>query len=186
MNDINMSQVFSGRPSVPREEPEERCYELLDSLGIEYRRADHDEAADMQALEPVERLLGGPVCKNLFLTNRQQTDFYLLLMPGSKPFKTKYLSAQLGCSRLSFASGEQLFQLLGVHPGSASILALQNDPDGRVRLVIDDDLRKDRLFGCHPCRNTSTLMMSMDDVQSRLIPALHHEPSYVSLPWEVE
>ena len=109
---------YRGRPTEKREEREERCYDLLDRLGIEYFRVDHEHADTIEACREVEALLGCTICKNLFLCNRQQTAFYLLIMPGSKPFKTKYLSAQIGSSRLSFAGAADMERLLGVTPGS--------------------------------------------------------------------
>ena len=97
--------VYSGRPSDNRLPEELAVYDLLEELGIPYLRADHDHADTMEDCLRVEAVLGAPICKNLFLCNRQQSQFYLLMMPGSKPFKTKDLSAQLGCARLSLVSG---------------------------------------------------------------------------------
>ena len=178
--------LFTGRADEGREEVERRCYDLLDSLGIEYRRVDHEHANTIEACREVEELLGCVICKNLFLTNRQQTDFYLLIMPGSKPFKTKYLSAQIGSSRLSFGGAEDMEKHLGVTPGSVSLLGLMNDTDGAVRLLVDRDLVGDEYFGCHPCKNTSSLRIKMSDVREKLLPALRHEPTYVNLPWDLE
>ena len=120
-----------------REPRERRCYEFLDRLGVSYRRADHEAANTMELCREIEKSLGCPICKNLLLTNRQQTDFYLLLMEGDKVFKTKYLSKALGCSRLSFATDEHMEQLVDITPGSLSVLGLMNDPEKKVRLVID-------------------------------------------------
>ena len=182
-----VSGLFSGRPDKgSRIAIEEKCYDLLDSLGIAYTRVDHDRAATMEALAEAEGVLGCGVAKNLFLANRQQTDFYLLIMPGSKPFKTKYLSAQLGCSRLSFASGEQLGDILGVESGCASALALMNDPAGKVRLVLDRDILAADKFACHPCINSSTLAFDTAALRDILIPALGHEASWVELPIDPE
>ena len=182
---MNVKEPHTGRPvEVELSAVEKRSYDLLDRLGIEYVSVAHDEAPTIAALEAVEAVIGCSICKNLFLTNRQQTDFYLLLMPGNKPFKTKYLSSQLGCARLSFASPEQLMELLGVTPGSASLLALEADSDNKVRLVIDSDLLESADFACHPCKNTATLKMKLDAVLEKLIPELGHTPTYVSLPWE--
>ncbi|MBR5490964.1 MAG: prolyl-tRNA synthetase associated domain-containing protein [Oscillospiraceae bacterium] len=184
---MHESLLFQGRPEKgSRREIEERSYDLLDSLAIDFLRVDHDEAMSMEDLNEADRVLGCTIAKNLFLTNRQQTDFYLLIMPGSKPFKTKYLSAQLGCSRLSFASEEKLTELLGVKSGSASLLGLMNDEGKKVRLVIDKELLDEKLFACHPCRNTSSIAFSMDDMLHKLIPALGHEYAVVDLPWEFE
>lgn len=171
---------FSGR--LPKEQ---RCYELLDSLGVEYARVDHEHADTIEACHEIESTLGALICKNLFLTNRQQTEYYLLLMPGDKPFKTKLLSKQIGTARLSFASPEHMERYLDITPGSVSVLGLMND-GGKVHLVIDRDLLKDEFIGCHPCINTSTLRLRTEDVIGKLLPAVGHEYSLVELPWEIE
>ena len=169
-----------------RIEKEMRSYALLDSLGLEYRRVDHEHADTIEACEQVEGLLECKICKNLFLTNRQQTDFYLLIMPGEKPFKTKLLSKQIGSARLSFASPEHMEKYLDITPGSVSILGLMNDKGGAVRLLVDRDLLKEEYFGCHPCINTSSLRLKTADVFEKLLPAMGHAPTYVELPWVIE
>lgn len=184
---MHESILYNGRPvKGSRSEIEESCYELLDSLGISFTRVDHDEAVSMEALNKADEILGCAIAKNLFLTNRQQTDFYLLIMPGAKPFKTKFLSAQLDCSRLSFASEEHLEALLGVKSGSASLLGLMNDREKKVRLVFDKELLSEKLFACHPCRNTSSIAFSTEDMLEKLLPCLGREFSAVELPWELE
>lgn len=178
--------LYRGRPKDMRIPKEERCYELLDQLGIEYWRVDHEHADTIEACEQVEGLLGCKICKNLLLTNRQQTEVYLLIMPGEKPFKTKLLSKQIGSARLSFATAEQMLALLDLTPGSVSILGLMNDKDRKVRLLIDSDLKTPEFFGCHPCINTSSLRLKTADVLNVLLPAMDHEPAFVTLPWVVE
>ena len=178
--------LFTGRPSEPRIEKEERCYRLLDSLGIRYVRADHEHADTIADCELVEGVLGCKICKNLFLTNRQQTDFYLLIMPGEKPFKTKLLSKQIGSARLSFAGPEHMERYLDITPGSVSVLGLMNDKEKKGRLLVDRDLLQEENFGCHPCINTSSLRFRTSDLFEKILPALEHEPSFVELPWVVE
>ena len=175
-----------GRPSDRRIGKEERCYALLDSLNIPFHRADHDFADTIEACHEVEKVLGCSICKNLFLTNRQQTEFYLLLMPGDKPFKTKILSRQIGTARLSFASAEDMLRLLDITPGSVSVLGLMNDKANAVHLIIDRELASDEFLGCHPCINSSTLKISVRDVLEKLIPAMGHGITWAELPWEVE
>ncbi len=177
--------LYRGRPLETRSPREERCYALLDRLAVEYERVDHAHADTIADCELVEGLLGCTICKNLFLTNRQQTDFYLLIMPGQKPFKTKLLSKQIGSARLSFASPAQMEQHLDVSPGSASVLGLMNDREGAVRLLVDRDLLSQPYFGCHPCLNTSSLRLSTKALFEQVLPALGHEPLFVELPWEI-
>ena len=178
--------LYSGRPAEAREAVEQRCYDFLDALGVSYRRVDHERAETIAMCEQVEGVLGCKICKNLFLTNRQQTDFYLLLMPGEKPFKTKLLSKQIGSARLSFATPEQMRELLGVTPGSVSVLGLMNDREKKVRLLIDSDLRAEADFGCHPCLNSASLRVSTADLLGRILPALGYAPTWVELPWKID
>ena len=172
-----------GRPAdtAGRLEKEIRSYDLLDSLGIEYDRIDHEPAMTMEICEEIDRVLGATICKNLFLCNRQETDFYLLMMPGDKPFKTKDLSSQIGSSRLSFGTPDYMEQLVDITPGSLSILGLMNDKEGRVRLLIDKDVLSGEYIGCHPCINTSSLRIKTSDMVEKLIPALRHAPTLVEL-----
>lgn len=180
------SPLCTGRPDDKRIDKEERCYALLDGLSLEYWRVDHDYADTIEACHEIEKTLGCNICKNLLLTNRQQTEVYLLLMPGDKPFKTKILSKQIGTARLSFATAEQMERFLDITPGSVSVLGLMNDKQGLVHLLIDNDLLKDEYFGCHPCINSSTLKIRTADVVEKLIPAMAHSITYVELPWVIE
>ncbi|MBE6599960.1 MAG: prolyl-tRNA synthetase associated domain-containing protein [Ruminococcaceae bacterium] len=172
-----------GRPdsNVGREEKEIRVYDLLDSLGVEYERIDHEAAMTMEICEEIDKTLGALICKNLFLCNRQQTDFYLLMMPGDKPFKTKDLSSQIGSSRLSFATPENMEKFLNITPGAVSVMGLMNDHGRDVRLIIDEDVLAGEYFGCHPCVNTSSLKISTADLIEKFLPAVKHEYSTVKL-----
>ena len=161
---------------------ETRTYALLDELAIPYTRIDHAPAVTMEACQAVDKELGVSMCKNLFLCNRQQTVFYLLLMPGDKKFKTKDLSAQLGCSRLSFGDEAHMVSLLDIYPGSVSVMGLMNDKENQVQLLIDRDLTKDEWIGCHPCVNTSSLKLRLSDILERFLPAVHHDYKLVDLP----
>ena len=178
--------LYSARPAEKRSPSEDRCYDFLEEQGISFERVDHEHADTIEACLNVEKVLGCKICKNLLLTNRQMTDLYLLLMPGDKPFRTKFLSRQLGCARLSFATLEQMLAHLGVTPGSVSVLGLIHDKDHAVRLLIDNDLLSDEYLGCHPCMNTSSLKLRMEDVLKKIIPATGHGITYVDLPWNSE
>ena len=175
---------MDGRPAdtAGRLEKEIRVYDFLDSLGVPYQRVDHEPAMTMEACAEIDKVLDAPTCKNLLLCNRQQTDFYLLLMSGDKVFKTKDLSAQLEVSRLSFASGEFMEEFLDITPGSLSIIGLMNDKDFRVRLVIDRPVLDAEWIGFHPCINTTTLRLKVSDLTEKVIPAMGHAPTIVHLP----
>jgi Ala-tRNA(Pro) deacylase len=172
-----------GRPTyeIGRLEKEIRTYDFLDKLGIQYERVDHEAAMTMEACTAIDDLLQATICKNLFLCNRQETDFYLLLMPGDKKFKTKDLSAQLGVARLSFAKEAYMQEFLDITPGSVSVLGLINDVNHRVKLCIDEEVLNGTEIGCHPCINTSSLKIKMKDLIEKIIPAMGHEPTIVHL-----
>lgn len=174
-----------GRPSDAdnRLAKEKRCYDLLDSLGIEYYRCDHPDAnADtMEACLEIDAILEATVCKNLFLCNRQHTEFYMLMMPGDKPFKTKEISSQINSARLSFASAEEMEAFLDITPGSVSIMGLMNDKDNRVKLLVDKDVLVGEFLGCHPCINTSSLKLRTSDAFGPLLKAMHHDMTVVTL-----
>ena len=167
-----------------REEKEIRCYDFLDGLGIEYYCVDHrDMPADtMEACEVIDATLGCTICKNLFLCNRQKTNFYLLMMPADKPFKTKDLSAQINSARLSFADAQAMLQYLDITPGSVSVLGLMNDTACTVQLLVDKDILTDEYIGCHPCVNTSSMKIKTTDIFDKIISATNHTKTVVELP----
>lgn len=176
--------IYDGRPRNPegRLEKELRTYDLLDRLGVPYKRLDHDAMPTIEACHDVDQLLGIEICKNLFLRNAQKTAFYLLLLPGTKKFKTAALSKQIGSARLSFAEPEFMEEFLDITPGSVSVLGLMNDKENRVRLLIDKDVLENPSFGCHPCINTSSLRFQTKDLLEKILPAIHHPWTVVDLP----
>lgn len=176
-------ELTFGRPQSGEGRParEMRTYDLLDRLGIEYARVDHEAAETMEICREIDLVLDALICKNLFLCNRQGTAFYLLMMPGDKPFKTKELSAQIQSARLSFASAEKMEEYLDIRPGAVSVMGLANDTENCVQLLIDEDVLKQKYVGCHPCVNTSSLRLKVADVIEKFLPAVHHEYRTVHL-----
>jgi len=160
---------------------EDAAFTLLEQLGIDYDRVSSEPADTMEKCIAVGEVLGVPLCKNLFLCNRQQTQFYLLCMPGDKPFRTKDLSHQIGSSRLSFAPGEIMEELIGCTPGSASVLGLAHDTDHRVRLLMDRDVHDAEWFGCHPCKNDGSLKCRTADLLQKFLPHTGHDVTVVEL-----
>ena len=180
-------ELQKGRPKdeAGRLEKEIRTYNLLDSLEIEYERVDHEEANTMEACAAVDEVLAPAViCKNLFLCNTQKTQFYLLMIKNDKKFKTKEISKQINSSRLSFAPPEYMEKFLDITPGSASVMGLMNDKDNEVTLLVDKDVLAAEYFGCHPCINTSSLRLKVEDVFGKFLDAVHHEYIAVTLVGE--
>ena len=170
-------ELQKGRPkyTAGRLEKEIRTYDLLDKLGVAYERVDHEAAMTMEVCQEIDKVLQATICKNLFLCKRQETKFYLLMIPDTKVFHTKDLSAQINSSRLSFAKPEYMEKFLDITPGSVSVLGLMNDTENHVQLLIDEDVLKSEFVGCHPCINTSSIRFHTSDLVEKVLPAVNHE-----------
>ncbi|MBU5626911.1 prolyl-tRNA synthetase associated domain-containing protein [Oscillibacter sp. MSJ-2] len=177
-----VTKAFENTPPEGELLPQERsAFDLLHQLNIPYVRVSSESADTMEKCAEVSRVLGVPICKNLFLCNRQKTEFYLLAMPPEKPFHTKDLSHQIGSARLSFAPEEMLWELLHVTPGSATILGLMHDRGHRVRLLMDRETYESEYISCHPCICTSSLKLRTSDILNVFLPYTGHEPTIVDL-----
>ena len=172
-----------GRPdSVDgRLKKEIKVYDVLDSLGMEYEQIDHAPAMTMEVCRDIDEALGATICKNLFLCNRQKTQFYLLMIPGDKAFHTKEISSQIGSARLSFGDPEFMEEFPDITPGAVSVMGLMNDTGNHVRLLVDEDILKGEFLGCHPCVNTSSLKLRTRDVFGTFLNAVHHDMTVVHL-----
>lgn len=181
-------ELYVGRPEnvEGRLDREVRVYDFLDANGLWYLRTDHEEANNMDACNEIDAVLEATICKNLFLCNRQRTQFYLLMMPGDKPFKTKDITAQIGCSRLSFAKPEDMERYLDIKPGAVSVMGLMNDHDNKVQLLVDEDILKGEYLGCHPCVSTSSLKMKTKEIFETYLKAVHHDYITVHLDYPQE
>ena len=172
-------QLYNGRPDDEsgRQDREIRVYDLLDSLGVEYQRIDHAPATgeDPALMEEIERTLDARICNNLFLANRQRTEFCMMMIPQYKRFRSSDISKQAGRSRLHFAEPEYMEELIGCRPGSASVMGLMNDRDRRVRLLVDEDVLNAEYVGCHPCINTSSIRLKSSDLFGRVLEAMGHD-----------
>lgn len=179
-------ELYKGRPDTNegRLEREIRVYDFLDDHGIEYWRTDYAPADTMEVCYEIDAVLGATICKNLFLCNRQKTQFYLLMMPGDKPFKTKEITSQIGSARLSFASPEDMEKYLDIRPGAVSVMGLMNDHENHVQLLVDEDVMKGEYLGCHPCVNTSSMKVRTEDIFGKFLGAVHHDMIKVTLTGE--
>ena len=99
-------ELYNGRPTdlTGREDREIRVYDLLDSLGIEYQRTDHGHADTMEACNEIDAVLDVLICKNLFLCNRQKTDFYQRSFQSKSEVQDFRLRLPILCSNFSTSS----------------------------------------------------------------------------------
>lgn len=175
------NNVYHTRPADVRIPKEERCYDLLCSLGVNFDRVDHESVDTVDGCEEISTILGVSICKNLFLTNSKRDKYYLLMLMGDKHLVTKELSKKIGSTRLSFGTPDKMEELLNLTPGSVSVLGLMNDKENKVELLCDLDIKTSEYVGCHPCINTSSLRIKTSDLFDVILPKLGHTPTFVEI-----
>lgn len=158
----------------------------LDGWGVAYKMVEHAPAMGMDDLPPIVQQLGPPFFRNLFLCNRQKTEFYLLLIVGDKPFRTAEVSKKLGVARLSFGDADTLFGMLGVTPGGVNPLSLLFDSEKKIQLVIDADVLQWERACMHPGVNTKSIAVSMEDFKNVILSKLGAEPIILNLTGATE
>ena len=154
-------------------------YAALERLGIPFGRIDNDPAVTMEDCIAIDEALGVPTVKTLLLCNRQQTMFYLYVMPGDKPFITKDFGAALQISRVSFAPAEKLHEFLGTEVGATTPLSLVADTQQRVRLIIDKAAVTPESIGCPDGTTTCYMRLRTADLLGKFIPETGHEPTFI-------
>ena len=145
---------------------QEKVYEALDSLGIEYKVIHHEAVSTIEDMDAMGIFTDGEVCKNLFLRNANGKTHYVVSMLKDKhPDIQKDIRGQLGCSRLSFGSDERLMKHMGLMPGAVSPFGILNDESAEVNVVLDSDLKSvDGYIGFHPNDNTAFLWLRFNDL----------------------
>ena len=177
-----MAGFFTTAPQAPSSPIAAECFALLDALNIPYERIEHDPADTPEVCDAVREKLALPICKNLFLCNRQKTAFYLVTMYEDKPFSAKEVGHQIGSSRLSFAPPELMEEIIRCAPGSASVLGLAYDTAHQVTLVMDREVYEAEQFACHPCRNDGSLRLKTADLLEKFLPHTGHPVTVVDPP----
>lgn len=147
-----------------KDERELLAEKALAELNIPFVRYEHEAARTMEDCEDIGKDIGACHMKNLFLTNRQGTDFYLVLMDGHKSFRTAEVSKKLSVARLSFAMPEQLKVILNLEPGAVTALGLLFDEARRVTVVLDEDVLSYPYVCLHPCVSTASLAIKPGDL----------------------
>jgi len=176
---IHTSEIHAEAPATFVNETQRRVYAALERLDIPFARIDNDPAITMEDCMAIDHALGVPTVKTLLLCNRQQTLFYLYVMPGDKPFSTKDFGAALQISRVSFAPAEKLREFLGTEVGATTPLSLAADTQNRVRLIIDKSAVEPDSVGCPDGTTTCYMRIRTADLLGKFIPATGHEPTFI-------
>lgn len=143
-------------------------YAFLDDCAISYQRVDHPPVYTVEQANRLVPPMQGVATKNLFLRDKKGQRHFLLVCGDEKSLDLKQLAAQLGVSKLSLASPERLAQHLDIEPGAVTLLALVNDPQHRVELLVDRELWQAEALQCHPLVNTATLVIPIDGIRAFL------------------
>lgn len=151
----------------------------LDELGLKTVTVDHPAVFTVEQSGAVELGLRGAHSKNLFLKDQAST-LVLVIAKSTTKVDLKGLACKLGTSRFSFGKPELLMEVLGVTPGSVTAFAVANDVKGRVRVILDQELRGHDSVNCHPLENTATTNIALADLL-RFIQATGHEPRFMTL-----
>ena len=176
-----ISDITNSVPTDERCALETKTYEALTSLGIEFERVDNDSVEAMEECIEIQDKLGAEIRKTVVACNRQKTDYYLVVLPAEKRFDSKAFAKAMECSRLSFASGDDMQEKLGVAPGSATVMSVLNDTDGIVKVAIDKEVADEEWFACNPGANTTHLKFKTSDLIEKFLPAQGHEATIVEL-----
>jgi Ala-tRNA(Pro) deacylase len=149
-------------------------FAFFDAHGIDHRTVEHRPVFRVGEGEDIKADLPGGHTKNLFLKDAKG-QLWLISALAETRIDLKRAPTVLGSARLSFGSEERLYEALGVRPGSVTAFALINDPDQKVRFVLDAALMAHDLVNFHPLSNDATTAVSRDGLLS-FLKALGREP----------
>ena len=147
-------------------------FKILDELKIKYDVLEHQAVYTVEEAKQLENMIEGLGCKNLFLTDKKE-NYFLLVLEENKKANLKELAKLLNVSKLTFASSEDLFNILGLEPGSVTPLSIINDKENKVLLIIDNDIVEEKIL-VHPNTNTKTMSIEFKDIE-KLIEYTNHK-----------
>ena len=176
-----VSEVKTKAPESFQSELQQKIYETLAHLDIPFKRVDNDPAITMEDCVLINERLDMKTVKTLFLCNRQQTNFYLFVTLDGKPFVTKDFSSALGISRVSFASEELLYSMLGTKIGATTVLSSIIDTENEVRIIFDIEVLKNEWYGCTDSTTTSYMKLKTSDVLEKYLPFTKHEITVIEV-----
>lgn len=156
-------------------------FEFLSRHNIAYGRYDHEAVYTCEQADALNIPGGAAKTKNLFLRDRKGRRHFLVTVGAAKSVDLKGLETVLNARGLSFASHQRLERYLGLTPGSVTILGVINDVDNAVEVVVDKDVWRMDSMQCHPLVNTSTLVISKEDIK-RFLDITGHEFRVVDIP----
>ena len=178
---IQVSEIYTDTPTKLTTTVQEQAYQAMDELKISFERVATDEVITMEDCLQINERLDMNMVKTLFLCNRQQTNFYLFVTRGDKPFRSKDFSKALEIARVSFASEERMAELLGTQIGAATVFSVLVDPEKKVQIVFDQDVVNDQWYGCSDGTTTGYLKIATKDIVEKLLPYSKHDLTIIEV-----
>lgn len=176
-----ISEISNDLPNNYTSDLEKSIYDKLDELSIHFDRVDNDTVESMDECIEISNKLGAEIRKTIIVCNEKKTQFYLVVLPAEKRFDSKMFRDKMACSRVSFAKAEDMQNILGVVPGSATVLSVINDKENIVQVVIDKEIADCDYFACNTGENTKHIKIKTSDLIDKILPNLNHESKIVEL-----
>lgn len=175
-----ISEVMMTAPEDERGALETKVYQELERLGIKYERVDNDTVETMEECIEISDKLGAEIRKTIICRNKKK-EFYLVILPADKRFNSKLFSDMMRTPKVSFASAEEMEEIIGLTPGEASVMGILNDADGKIKVVIDKAVADDEWFACNPGANTTHIRFKTKELLNNFLPAEGHKPEIFML-----
>lgn len=176
-----VSEIKRQAPDTIKTNLQKMVYKTLEKLNVSFERVDTDEAVTMEDCVAINERLDMKMVKTLFLCNRQQTEFYLFITCGNKPFRSKDFSTALGVSRLSFAPAEKMDTMLGTKIGATTVFSALLDSTHNVQIVFDKDILNEKYYGCSDGTTTGYMKVKTEDILSKFLPYTKHTATIVEV-----
>ncbi len=176
-----ISEIMTTAPEEARGDLENRVYQELERLGISYERVDNDTVETMEECVEISEKLGAEIRKTIVCCDRKKEKYFLVILPANKRFDSKLFGAFMRTPKVSFASAEDMQEIIGLSPGEASVMGVLNDTTGRIKVVIDKVVADAEWFACNPGANTTHIRFKTKSLIDKFLPAEGHKAEIIML-----
>ena len=143
----------------------DKIYELIKNKNIWYEITEHQAVFNMQKLAQIKVPYPERDAKNLFIRDDKKRDYYLITVKGDKKVDLKEFRRNNNTRPLTFASSEDLMEILNLIPGAVTPLGILNDEERKVTVFIDEFFKEEpSIIGIHPNDNTTTIWLYTKDL----------------------
>lgn len=140
-------------------------YDFIKNKNIWYEITEHKAVFNMEELSEIEVPYPEYDAKNLFIRDDKKMNYYLITVKGDKRVNLKEFRNKNATRPLSFASEQDLMNIMNLIPGSVSPFGLLNDKELKVKFYLDKDFLNDKkIIGIHPNDNTATVWLKVEDL----------------------